>query len=400
MLSEVFMPKLGQTMEEGRILAWRKREGETVRKGEVLLEVETDKANLEVEAAAEGNLRKILVKEDERVPVFTLLAYIGDLNDPLPAEASKRLPETPGEVGPGPVSSATVEVAPAREEVGAVRASPRARKLAEEKGVDVRSLKGSGPGGRIQEKDVLAFLESSEQVARPRVEPLSRLRKVMGQRLQQSVQTAPHFYVTVDADVTALTQIQAQVTRAAKEGKGPRITVNDFLIKAVSLSLAAFPQVNCQLAGSDQVQFNEFINIGVAVPVEGGLLVPVVPEAHRKTLVEIAELSRHAIEEAKAGRLGATPASITISNLGMYGVREFTAIINPPEAAILAMGAVRPVLNAQEGGRSFTVAQVLAITMSSDHRLIDGALAARFLAALRGKLENPQAWVDAELLNV
>jgi pyruvate dehydrogenase E2 component (dihydrolipoamide acetyltransferase) len=395
MLIEVFMPKLGQTMEEGRIIAWRKREGEAVRKGEVLLEVETDKANLEVEAAADGYLRKVLVKEDARVPVFTLLAFIGDMSDPLPVESGQGLPAEPGKAA----VAATVEAAVTKEEAGAVRASPRARKLAEEKGVDVHQLKGSGPGGRVQEKDVLAFLEArTPSAVRPRVEPLSRLRKVMGQHLQQSVQTAPHFYVTIDADVTALMQIHARLSRAAKEGKGPRVTVNDFLIKAIALSLAEFPQVNCQLEGADQVRVNEFINVGIALPVEGGLLVPVVSEAHRKTLVEIADISRRAIEEAKAGRMTATPASITISNLGMYGVREFTAIINPPEAAILAVGAVRPVLAVKEDSRSFGVTQAMSITMSSDHRLIDGALAARFLASIREKLENVQTWLDAGLL--
>ena len=244
-------------------------------------------------------------------------------------------------------------------------------------------MKGSGPGGRIQGKGVLGFLEVQTSAGGPHVELLSHMGKVMGRRLRQSVQTAVHFYVTGNVDVATFTEIHARVSRATNEGKGPHVPVKDFLIKAIALSLAEFPQVNCQLEGADRLHIYEFISFGIAVPVEGGLLVPVVPEAHRKTLVEIADISRRVIAEIKVGRMSGTPASITISNLGMYGLREFTAIINPPEAAALAIGTVRWVSPVKDDARSSGVAQVMSVTMSSDPRLIDGALAARFLACAR-----------------
>ncbi len=396
MISEVFMPKLGQTMEEGRIIAWRKAEGQAVRKGEVLLEVETDKADMEIEATADGYLRKILVKEDERVPVFTLVAYIGEPDDPLPTESAAGTSQAAASPSLGTGVQEAVAQPQAKRNPNVVKASPRARSVAKEKGLDLSLVEGSGPAGRIQERDVLAFLEARKGAVGTRTEPLSRLRKAMGQRLQQSIRDAPHFHVTVDVDVTALTQLQERISSAAKEQGSLNITLNTLLLKGVALALVEFPEVNCQLQDQDQVRFNDFVNIGIAVPVEGGLLAPVVVNAHRKSLAEIAEESRELVEHARAGKLTAAPASITVSNLGMFGVREFTAIINPPEAGILAIGTARPTLVVREDGRGFSVAQVISITMSCDHRLIDGVLAARFLAALRGKLESPDAWVDAE----
>jgi len=428
----VVMPKMGDTMEEGKIITWRKHEGDTVAKGDALAEIETEKVNIEAEAFAAGVLRKIIAPEGATVPVGQPIALIGEPSEPIPAEfggapqavqatqaapvAAQATQAAPAQAAPSaqpapvaaPVAVANGYVAqaaaPSVTQNGArVFISPLARHIAAEHNLDIAQIQGTGPGGRIIRDDVLAALQAAPLAAPvtaavpagPEVEavPLSQMRKTIAKRLQQSMQTAPHFYVTVSVDATRLLQVRAQINDyAATLAEPVKVSVNDIVVKAVAMTLARMPQVNVSFDG-ESILYKKRVNVGVAVALEQGLIVPVVRDADRRGLLDLARESRRLAEAARTSKLKAEElqgGTFTVSNLGMYDVESFTAIINPPESAILAVGAITPTPVAT-ADRQVEVRDQMKLTLSSDHRALDGAIAARFLQQLKQLIEQPMA---------
>jgi pyruvate dehydrogenase E2 component (dihydrolipoamide acetyltransferase) len=403
MASEIIMPKLGETMEEGLILKWHKEEGEEVRTGEVLFEVETDKVAMEVEATESGILKKILVKEGERVPVFTPIAIIASPDEVLKEEgrvlASPRAKALAKELGidismvkgSGPGGRITeMDVRRFAEEMKReeVKATPLARRLAEQYGIPISDLKGTGPGGRITKEDVeRAVAERVEE--RARIVELSGMRRTIAERMSLSKRTIPHFYLTVDVDMEEIVRMREQIMPDMERMFGVKVSFNDIVVKAVALALKLNPSINAHFE-EGKVKQVEAINVGIAVAVEGGLVVPVIKDADRKPLSELAKEIRTLVEKARTGMLRLEDVSggtFTVSNLGMYGVDEFSAIINPPQVAILAVGAItkRPlVLEGQVLPR-----HVATFTLSCDHRAVDGVQGATFLKDLKLLLEKP-----------
>lgn len=451
----VVMPKMGDTMEEGKVITWRKHEGDTVAKGDALAEIETEKVNIEAEAFAAGTLRKIIVPEGATVPVGQPIALIGEPAEPIPAEfggapaqaarptpqparasaaqsAQSAKPATqPATKAQQPaqpaLASAAASVAVANGHVAQPTApsaapsvtqngqdgarifiSPLARHIAAEHNLDIAQLQGTGPGGRIIRDDVLEALQSGQAPALgapattaapaptgPEVEavPLSQMRKTIAKRLQQSMQTAPHFYVTISVDATRLMQLRAQINDyAATLAQPVKVSVNDIVVKAVATTLTRMPQVNVSFDG-ERILYKKRVNVGMAVALEQGLIVPVLRDADKRGLLDLARESRRLAEAARAGKLKAEElqgGTFTVSNLGMYDVESFTAIINPPESAILAVGSIIPTPVATPD-RQVVVQDQMKLTLSSDHRALDGAIAARFLQALKQLIEQPMA---------
>jgi len=439
MAHPILMPMPGQMTEECTVVAWHKREGDAVRKGDVLFEIETDKSNMDVEAFDAGVLLKILVREGETVPVNTVCAYLGEAGEAVPetpvAEAptgALAMPETARLVAaatPLPPPQASTPVSPPA--AGAPRPggsiSPRAARLAARLGIDPASIVGSGPNGRIVERDVrtastaavaaapampaTAFdpdaleLAARELIAtlgvrgsgpggrvtrfdverslRERPQPLSRMRRVIAERLTESFTTTPHFAVTVAVDMTALFGF-----REALNAAGTDYSVTDFISLAVVRSLVEFPAVNGRTDGRS-VWLRERVDLGLAVALEAGLLVPVVRGAETIGLAELHARSAAVVAGARAGTLPPDELSgstFTISNMGMLGVEHFTAIINPGEAAILAVSSTVP--TPVVVGEGVGIRQIMRMTLSADHRIVDGALAAAFLNAVRRRLED------------
>jgi len=439
MLHRVLLPQLGQTMEEGTIERWHKREGDRVEKGEVLFELTTDKATLEVEAFASGVVKKLLAEEGQTVPVNELIAIIGDPEEELPADlgalAQERESEAPEREAGSERAAAGLSQARAPAAPGRLSASPRARKIAREAHVPLEALTGSGPAGRIVERDVLDYIAALRGVkataaavrlawekgvnivelarslggrrvrkadvaaaaAAPgkkapaaRNEPFSPMRRTIAERMAESKRTVPHFYLTGKVRMGAAMELRRRIS----EECGRKVTVTALLVKAVALALRQHPRVNARLDG-DCVAFNQACNVGVAVAVEDGLFVPVIRDADRKGLPEIATELRSLADTAREGKL--TPAqyeggSITVSNLGRYGVDSFLPIVNPPEACIIGVGAVREAVVAENG--AIRIEQVMALSLSADHRVVNGAEAAEFLATLRELLEEPSRLMD------
>jgi pyruvate dehydrogenase E2 component (dihydrolipoamide acetyltransferase) len=431
MADVVTMPKLGFDMAEGTLIRWAKAEGEQVEKGELLAEIETDKATVEVESLFSGTVRKQLVSEGAIVPVNTPIAVIGtpdeeiDLDSIKGTEAADDSVETAAEQPAQPEAQAPEESAQAEPEAstdahlpGDVRATPLARRIAEDKNIDLKSLSGSGPGGRIVKADVEAAAEAPAPAPQPvekaepvqpqpsgpalaplmavdvgetpqdqRV-PISKLRQAIGRRMTDSKQNYPSFYVSYEYDMGPIMEMRKQANQMLA-GTGEKLSVNDFLVKAVALTLRQFPNLNAKLDGDAVLQYGR-VNVGNAVAVENGLLTVVCHDADRKSLRQIS------LEvKAKAGRVrqgkiqpeDISDSTFSISNLGMYGVENFTAIINPPEAAILAVGAAKQVPVVQDG--ELTTGWRMKATISVDHRVSDGAEAARFMQALATYIENP-----------
>jgi len=387
MISEVIMPKMGQTMEEGTIAKWLKKEGDTVEKGEVLLEITTDKATLEIESYAQGILKKILAEEGEVVPVTQVIAYIGEESDELPhASQAKPSPEeTPQVPAPQVVEATEISSSPRPEPTDRLLASPRAKKLAKEKSIDLKNVSGSGPRGRIVEKDILNYTSTgkkAEKEVRDSVPlPLSSMRKIIAERMTLSKTTTPHFYLKVRVDMTACVDL--------REKQEKRFSYNDLIVKAVALSIKEYPQVGW-LYTEEGFQQREEINVGLAVALDDGLIVPVLKDADKKNLEGIAAESSSLIEKAKQKKL--TPGELkggvfTITNLGMFDVDEFSAIVNPGESAILAIGKISEEPVSRKG--KLTSAKLVTLTLSCDHRIIDGVLGAQFLQKLKELLENP-----------
>jgi pyruvate dehydrogenase E2 component (dihydrolipoamide acetyltransferase) len=392
----IAMPKLGFDMAEGTLVRWLKREGETVAKGEVLAEIETDKATVEVEASVSGTVRRLLVGERSTVPVGAPIAVLGSPDEPIDALAPSAAPapiassaDSASQPAPSPVPHSPPSAAAAEGVPGGVRASPIARRIAGERGIDLSSLRGSGPEGRIVKKDVLAAspIPSGAPVGTAETIPLTRLRTAIGRRMQSSKQQIPHFYLTVDLDAGSLVDLRAQLN--AVQPEDAKFSVNDFVVKAAALALRDVPGLNASLIG-DSIQRHGEVNIGVAVAVDDGLLTVTVREADRKPLRQIGEEVRAMAARARQGRVrpeDVEGSTFTVSNLGMFDIDHFVAIINPPEAAILAIGSVRetPVVV----GGQLTAGLRLKVTLSADHRVTDGAEAARWLQAFRSRFEHP-----------
>jgi pyruvate dehydrogenase E2 component (dihydrolipoamide acetyltransferase) len=385
MATRIIMPQGGQDITEGVIVRWIKAEGEIVRRGEVICEVETEKAVFEVVSPVDGVLLKIVAPAGTRVPIFSLIGIVGEPGETVDEDA---LPTEPAPEQRRPdVGAIRRRLSDGGAPGANLKISGRARKLATETGVDLKEVVGSGPQGRIIAKDVLLHMEKrriSVAALRARSEPLTRMRQAIARKVLESKQTVPHFYVTVAVDMTA-----ALTARAGLSASSGRTSVTDWVVKAAAMALRAFPRVNSRIQ-EDRLVIFEDIHIGIAVNLEDGLVVPVLARADTLSLADIARRSEELIAAAQAGRqLGFEPATFTVSNLGMLGVDSFTAIIHPPEAAILAVGAVRkqPVATA-EG--SVEVRHMMHITLSADHRSIDGTLAARFLNHVKHGLENPQ----------
>jgi pyruvate dehydrogenase E2 component (dihydrolipoamide acetyltransferase) len=386
MATDIIMPQGGQDITEGIVVRWLKAEGESVRRGEVLCEVETEKAIFEVEAPADGVLLRIVAPAGSKVPIFAVIGVIGAPGEPVHA----------AEADPPQPARSAVDVAAIRSRLagrgmtsGAARISGRARRLAAQQGVDPSALPGSGPGGRVTERAVL--LHTGKQTLavpalRGRTVPLSKMRRAIARRMTESKQTVPHFYVTVSADLTAALEMRARL----QQKSGVSFTLTDLIVKAAALCLRELPGVNCRLLG-DTVLFLEDVHVGIAVTLDEGVIVPVLQEADRRPLPELARETRRIAAAAREGKLaGGEPAGFTVSNLGMLGIESFTAIINPPETGILAVGGVekRAVVGADGG---ICARDVVTLTLSVDHRVVDGALAARFMARLKQLLETPEA---------
>ena len=414
MATEIVMPKLGLTMESGAISAWLVEEGQEVRKGQALLEIATDKVTMEVEAQADGILRKILVPVGQEVPVSTTIGVIAAADedigsyvaaapsDPVPvaAPSDPAPPATPAPAAP-PTSAPTVPTPTPQTPAPSVDAdgrrphktSPKARKIAAEHGLDLSGVNGSGPGGRIVSADVLALVEQARTApvpapAAPVAEgliELSRAEQVAAERLTASYQQIPHIHISMDVSAVWLQQF-----RTGYQLEGKKISFNDLIVKATARTLSEFPRVN-SLEEGGHFRYVSQINVGVAVAAEQGLVVPVIRDAAEKTIEEIALEGTRLIDAARRGQLrpdDMMDGTFTISNLGMFGVSRFTAIINPPQVAILAVGAIENRVVAS-GADAFAVRPQFTLTLAADHRVVDGALAARFLARLKEVLETP-----------
>jgi pyruvate dehydrogenase E2 component (dihydrolipoamide acetyltransferase) len=396
------MPKLGFDMAEGKIVRWLKRVGDPVNKGDILAEIETDKATVEVESEVTGVVRQILVPEGTSVPVGNPIAVVGAADEAIeeiqvaaPAKPEAGAAPERAAVTSGPVAqpAAAVSAVEGRLPAG-VRASPIARQLAEAGGVDLAQVKGTGPGGRIVKRDIESLLARPEAAAIRAGEPqpstlvpLSKLRATIGRRMTAAKQQIPHIYLTVDLDAGQLTRLREDLNAVMPEAQ--RISVNDLIVKAAALALREVPELNTSLEGDSLLRHGE-VNVGIAVSVPDGLLTVVVRQADRKTVFQISEEARQMSARARAGKVRPQDiegSTFTVSNLGMFDVDHFVAIINPPEAAILAVGAVREVPVVEQG--QLRPGRRLKVTLSADHRVADGAQAARWLQAFRRSLEHP-----------
>jgi pyruvate dehydrogenase E2 component (dihydrolipoamide acetyltransferase) len=419
------MEALSPTMEEGRIINWLKAEGATVTAGDVLAEVETDKAVMELQARGDGVLRRILAPAGATVEVGKLVAVVARPDEdisgivaaaPAVAAAGAAAPSRPASalapaVAAPPratvpraavVAAASPPPAPATAAAPAstarVKASPLARRLARERGIDLRVVAGSGPGGRVIRRDLDAAAAPGAVPAHPALAavppfediPLTQIRKTIARRLVESLGPVPHFFLTTEADMERAWEARDALNALGEE---PKISFNDLIVKVVAVALTRHRECNAWWQGESIRYFNE-VHIGMAVAVDQGLITPVIRHAERKTLREIAAESRNLVERARTRRLKPeeyTGATFSVSNLGMFGIDEFTAVINPPEAGIIACGAIsqQPVVQ----GGAVAVRRRMRLTMSCDHRVIDGATGAKFLQTVRQMLENPLAMV-------
>jgi len=445
MAEYVIMPKLGFNMDKGTLLEWRKKEGDFVKGQEVLFEIETDKTVMEVEAQTSGILRKILVAEGEEVPVTLPIAIIGDKEEDISKmieEAYQKLEkievvdkeESKVNREVSPVIKEGQELEPKKEKEEFKKISPGARKKAKELGVEVQLVEGIGPEGVVIEKDVVSYYQSHRVKVSPIAQkiaegaginlesvkgtgaggrimkkdvqeilikiretdksekriPYTGMRKMIGDRLSQSKFTAPHIYFTTSIDMSKVIDLLKRFNQDSKE----RISINDFLVFTVAKVLSEQPNINCSLVG-EEIVYRKDINIGVAVAIKEGLIVPVIKNADKKSLSILSKETKKLIKLARERKLmpeDYNGGTFTISNLGMYGIDNFTAIINPPEAAILAVGGIKkmPAVIDEEGLEKIGMRSLVKVTLSVDHRLIDGAKAASFLKQIKYYLEFPE----------
>lgn len=384
MASRVVMPKLTDTMEEGLIIRWYKQEGDRVESGDPLAEIETDKAVMDLEAYASGILRKILVPAETRVAAGALIAVIAREDEDFADLLTEKPPAAEKPSAPAPTGTPSEKTRqPAPKPAASTILSPRARRLAEQEGLDISSLRGTGPDGLITERDVRAAVESAP-AAGTEFESLelTPMRATIARRMTQSKQTVPHFYVTVEISMERAMDLKARL-----EQGGTRVTVTDLLICAAAKTLREFPGINSAYGGSTVRRYKN-IHIGIAVGLKEGILTPVVRDADQKTLLQIAGETRDLVERAKSRKLAPeeyTGSTFSLSNLGMFEVEDFIAIIQPGEGAVLAVGSVREVPVIGEG--KIRPGRRLKTTLSSDHRVIDGLLAAQFLQAFKRRIE-------------
>jgi len=439
-MPNVIMPKMGDAMEEGTLLRWLKQVGDEIAVGDPLAEIETDKVSLEIEATEAGVLNKTYVEEGATVPIGTPIAAIGEESAEVAAPARSEeaaQPEAPAAAAEAePVAAAAsgangraaadvptpapVQAAPAGAAAGSgerLRASPLVKRLAAEHGIDLSSVTGTGPGGRIVRDDISALLTGAPRVSpapdqtampapaqapavalaptpgpsgRPAGVPreLSKIRRTTGRRMAESKAAAPHFYVTSEVDMAPAAALREQINAQAP-GDAAKVSFNDLIIKAAALALREYPNLNASLE-NDQLVEHPNIDINVAVAIEGGLIAPFVPDADQKGLISIARMTKDLVGRARNG--GLTPdeyqgGTFTVSNLGMFDVGEFIAIINPPQAAILAIGSIMDVPVMEDG--EIVPGKRMNITLSADHRVTDGAEVARYLQVVKRYLENP-----------
>jgi pyruvate dehydrogenase E2 component (dihydrolipoamide acetyltransferase) len=468
-MGQVTMPKMGEAMEEGTLIRWLKKEGDPVAENEAIAEVETDKAAMEIPSFDAGVVTRLLIKDGDTVPVGTPIAVVlapGETEadaapaSPAPSDAAPAQGAPPQDQGaiqkaqaeeppsattaessaastpsttppPGaPVSPPSPEEAPAGANGDRVFASPLAKKIASDAGVDLRAVQGTGPKGRIVEQDVKAYLQrtphapettapapQSQPTAPPAAQPtapspapaapattpapalagterkLSNMRKTIAKRLLESTQSVPHFYITTDVDMKTAQEFGAQLKAAAVEGRA-KPTLADMIVKACALALAKYPDVNAQFTG-ESLRYPANVNVGYAVTVEAGLFVPVIRECERKTLHGIAAERRALVEKTLAGKL--TPpeyegGTFTVSNLGTFDVESFIAIVNPPQSAILAVASIQDVVVAVDGEAA--IRPRMKLTLSADHRVVDGVLAAQFLQEVKRLLQSPLSLVE------
>ena len=401
MATNVVMPQMGYDMREGTVVRWYKQEGETVNRGEVIADIETDKATVEFEAYTGGVLGRIVAAEGVAVPVGNLIAIITEPGEAVPEPTVA--PPAAAEPAPAPTPEPAAAVAPpaaAPPADGQVRASPIARRLARERGIDLSLLTGTGPNGRVVEQDVLDYQPAAETAPAPaaasavaapadsRIE-LSRMRQTIARVTADSKSTAPHFYVTAEIDMGKAMALRRDVNDAAAPEN--RVSVNDLMVKACALALAAHPKFNSFFRG-DHLEVHGSMNIGIAIALETGLILPGVSNCESKTLLQIAAGTKDLIDRANNGSLRNDEYSSTtfsISNMGMFDVESFTAIIYPPHAAILAVGSVKEQPVVHDG--QLAVGQMMKATLSTDHRVADGAEAAQFLMEIKRVLQNPVA---------
>jgi pyruvate dehydrogenase E2 component (dihydrolipoamide acetyltransferase) len=413
MAETISMPKLGFDMAEGLLVRWVKQVGENINKGDVLAEIETDKATVEVESSASGVVLQLIVEQGTMVPVNAPIAVVGAAGEKVdaPTAAPAKAAEAP-KAESAPASTAAPQTQPAAVPVaqatasassGPVKASPLAKKVAKDNQVDLSNVRGTGPGGRVVRKDVEAVVSGGQPsaVSRPsasvaqqiivsyddKVIPTTKLRQAIGRRLVESKATIPHFYVAHEYKMDALMDVRKQANAFLPDNE--KISVNDFILKAVALSLRQFPNLNATLKGTEVIQFGH-VNVGVAVTVPGGLMTVVVKDTDQKTLRQISSEVKAMAGRARDGKVkpdDVDGSTFSTSNLGMYDVEEFIAIVNPPEAGILAISSAREVPVVVDG--QIKVGWRMKATISVDHRVSDGAEAAQFMQKLAEFLENP-----------
>lgn len=379
MTKTIIMPKYGLQQDNGTVVEWRVKEGDRVNKGDILLDLETDKALFEYESPESGYVRKLVAQNGEEVPVLSVIAIITDEADEAIEDLVPTSTDSPTEE-PRQIAD-TAEREPALESPAQrIKRSPAARRRARELNIDLAAIAGTGPGGRI----VLADVELAASAA-PSSTTLSRMRQAIGRTMAYSKSTIPHFYVATEIDMT-----DAETWRKnLAETDAIVLSVTDLFVKAAADALTQYPALNTSLDGDTAVIVHDTVNIGLAVGTDDGLVVPVIPNADRAFLTDLADERGQRVDEARQGKLrGDASATFTISNLGMYGITSFTAIVNPPEAAILAVGAA--IARVVPIGDTMTIAvrQIAEVTLSADHRLVDGVVAAQFLQALKQNLED------------
>jgi pyruvate dehydrogenase E2 component (dihydrolipoamide acetyltransferase) len=409
MAEYIIMPKLGFDMDKGTIVKWIKKEGDFIEEQEVIFEIETDKTIMEVEAQVSGVLRKILVTEGEEFPVTLPIAIIGgkDENiDKMIAEAYRKLRKSETVEVEGskinkeisPVIEEKQETEPKEQKEELKKITPGARKKAKELGIEVQLVEGSDPGGVVIEKDVISYYQNYYDISKGIDKsgekiPYAGMRKIIGERLSQSKFTAPHVYFTISVDMSKVMELIKRFNRNAEK----KISINDFLVFVVAKVLSEQPNMNCSLI-DEEIIYHKDINIGIAVSLKEGLIVPVIKNADKKILCILSKEIKEMINLARDKKLMPDDykgGTFTLSNLGMYGIENFTAIINPPEAAILAVGAIKknPIVVEEESGEKIEICSIMKTTLSVDHRLVDGAMAAKFLNRLKGYLELPDGLI-------
>ena len=434
-MPEVIMPKMGDAMEEGTLVKWLKSEGDEVSEGDPIAEIETDKVTLELEAEDSGTLAQLIADEGQDIPVGEAIAFIAGEGEEVPERAAGGgAEEAEEEGGEGEAQAQTATETEAPEEEGAeeapaqadgrtdghFRASPIVRRLAQENNLDLSRIEGSGPAGRIVERDVRAAMESGtaqktdgkaeveapEREAAPQVaaapEPTrapgtelvepSRMRRVIGERMTQSKQQVPHYYATVEVEMNDLLALRKQLNEQLEE-QGIKLSINDFVMKAVALALKDFPNLNA-LWTSEGIELHQQVDLAMAVALEEGLITPVIRDAANKTLSAISSASKDLAKRAREGALKPEEyqgGTVTVSNMGMFGVESFAAIINPPQAAIVAVSSIMQ--RAKFKDDEVVPVSIMKLTLSADHRISNGAEGARYLAEVKSLLEHPMTLV-------